>query len=110
MFNKTKTKLVKVRADTLAVHPYAQRDLVPSKLKKLMTDLDLDAIGVLHAVEYPIRGQAKLWVIDGQHRLHALLEHGFGEWEVEVKIHVDVDNDARASQLFLKLNDRSPVS
>lgn len=105
-----KSKLVKVRADSLAIHPYAQRELVPSKLRKLLADLDLDAIGVLHAVEYPINKDTKTWVIDGQHRLRALLEHGFGEWIVEVKIHVEVTDDARASALFLKLNDRSPVS
>ena len=99
-----------MRADELAIHPTAQRDLIPSKLKRLETTLDLDAIGVLHAVEYPIRGRTKVWVIDGQHRLQALLNLGFGEWLVEVKIHTDVDNDARASALFLKLNDRAAVS
>jgi hypothetical protein len=106
----SKSKVVKVRADSLAVHPFAQRDLVPSKLKKLEADLDLDAIGVLHAVEYPIHRETKIWIIDGQHRLQALLTHGFGEWLVEVKVHLDVVDDARASALFLKLNDRSPVS
>lgn len=106
----SKSKLVKVRADSLAIHPYAQRDLVPAKLKKLVADMDLDAIGVLHAVEYPIDRQTKIWVIDGQHRLRALIEHGFGEWMVEVKIHLDAVDNARASALFLKLNDRSPVS
>lgn len=106
----SKAKVVKVRADSLAIHPTAQRELVPSKLRKLMSDLDLDAIGVLHAVEYPINRETKLWVIDGQHRLRALLDHGLGEWTVEVKVHLDADNDARASALFLKLNDRSPVS
>jgi len=105
-----KSKIVKVRADSLAVHKNAQRELVPSKLKKLMLDFDLDAIGVLHAVEGHEKGEIKLMVIDGQHRLMALLEHGFGEWQVEVKVHLDATDDARASALFLKLNDRSPVS
>lgn len=106
----SKTKLVKVRADSLAVHRSAQRELVPAKLKKLMQDLDLDAVGVLHAVECQVKGETKLMVIDGQHRLMALLEHGLGEWLVEVKVHLDATDDARASALFLKLNDRSPVS
>jgi len=98
-----------MRADTLAIHPHAQRDLVPSKLKKLLSNFDLDAIGVLHAVEYPINGVSKVWVIDGQHRLRALLDHGFGEWQVEVKIHTEATDDVRAAQLFLKLNDRASV-
>jgi hypothetical protein len=76
-----------------------------------MDTLDLDAIGVFHAVQYEISGQgAGPWVVDGQHRLGALMRHGFGEWVVDVKLHLDVVNDAEASALFLKLNDRSPVS
>lgn len=107
---QSKSKLVKVEAQTLRIHPTAQRDLVPSKLKRLMSNLDLDAIGVLHAVEYEIEGVRGIWIIDGQHRWHVLMDHGLGEWIVEVKIHVDVTTDARASELFLRLNDRSPVS
>jgi len=102
--------VVKVRADILKVHPFAQREVVPSRLKKLTDAMDLDAIGVLHAVIYRVNGQYGIWVIDGQHRLLALLALGFGEWIVEVKIHLDATTDARASELFLKLNDRSPVS
>jgi len=101
---------VKVEARSLRIHPHAQRDLVLSKLKKLRETLDLDAIGVLHGVEYEINGVTAIWIIDGQHRLRALMDHGFGEWMVEVKIHLDATDDARASELFLRLNDRSPVS
>jgi hypothetical protein len=107
---KPRSKIVRVEAQTLRVHPFAQRDLVPSKLKKLMAELDLDAIGVLHAVEYEIKGQTAIWIIDGQHRWRALIDHGLGEWLVEVKIHLDATDDARASALFLKLNDRAIVS
>jgi hypothetical protein len=106
----SKSKFVRVEAQSLRIHPFAQRELVPSKLKKLMAELDLDAIGVLHAVEYEIGGVHAIWIIDGQHRWRALMEHGFGEWEVEVKIHLDVTDNARASELFLKLNDRAVVS
>ena len=107
---KPRSKIVRVEAQTLRLHPSAQRDIVPSKLKKLIAELDLDAIGVLHAVEYEINGQAAKWIIDGQHRWRALMDHGLGEWPVEVKIHLDVIDDTRASDLFLKLNDRVPVS
>ncbi len=105
----SKSKIVEIRADGLEIHPHAQRDIVPAKLKKITDTLDLDAVGVLHAVEYPINGVTKIWVIDGQHRLKALLNHNFGEWKVQVKIHTDVTDDIRASQLFLKLNDRTIV-
>jgi hypothetical protein len=106
---KPSSKMIKMRADALQPHPMAQRELVPSRLKKLIANLDLDAIGVLHAVEYPIKGKTAIWIVDGQHRWRALMEHGMGEWQVEVKIHADVKDDARASAIFLKLNDRSPV-
>jgi len=104
-----KSKLVKVEAQKLRTHPYAQRELLQHKLKQLKEDLDLDAIGVLHGVEYAINGEYAIWIIDGQHRWRALMDHGFGEWEVEVKIHTEVKDDARASELFLKLNNRAVV-
>lgn len=103
------SRMQKVRVDTLQPHPLAQRELVPARLKKLSAHLDLDAIGVLHVVQYPINGKTAMWIIDGQHRWRALLDHGFGEWEVEVKLHADATDHARASALFLRLNDRSPV-
>lgn len=104
------SKVTKIRADQLQPHPLAQRELVPARLKKLKEHLDLDAIGVLHVVQYPIGGKNGSWIIDGQHRWRALMDHGLGEWEVEVKVHLDAKDDARASALFLRLNDRSPVS
>ena len=109
--NKPKSKMVRMEAQALRIHPNAQRDLVPSRVKKLMDTLDLDAVGVFHAVQYEISGGGLgPWVVDGQHRLAALMRHGFGEWVVDVKLHLDVTNDAEAAALFLKLNDRSPVS
>jgi ParB/Sulfiredoxin domain len=103
------SKVVKIRAEQIQPHPLAQRDPVKSNLHYLINHLDLDAIGVLHVVNYPINGKTGYWIIDGQHRWRALMEHGLGEWEVEVKIHLDVKDDARASALFLELNHRSPV-
>lgn len=104
-----KSKIIKVPAQNLRLHPTAQRDLVRPKLKKLTDEMDLDAIGVLHAVEYEINRELATWIIDGHHRWHALMDLGLGEWIVEVKVHLDVTDDARASDLFLKLNDRSMI-
>lgn len=106
----SKGKMVKMRADELKIHPLAQREIVPSKLKSLAANLDLDAVGVVHAVQYSIRGKFGTWVVDGQHRIRALIERDCGEWEVDVKLHLDVTDDAGASALFLMLNDRSPVT
>ena len=110
MARTSKSRFIKVAAHTLRIHPLAQRQLVPSKLRRLMAEMDLDAIGVLHAVEYEIDGVICIWIIDGQHRWRALTDLGLGEWIVEVKVHMDVTDSARASELFLKLNDRALVS
>ena len=104
-----KTKVIQMEARALRIHPTAQRLLVPRKLKELAKNLDLDAIGVLHAVEYEIEGVRAIWIIDGQHRLRTLMDEGLGEWVVKVEIHLDVKDDARASELFLELNNRASV-
>jgi hypothetical protein len=104
---KPKLKMVKLRADELRIHPVAQREIVPSNLKRIVAHLDLDAIGVLQAVDYDTRG---VLIIDGQHRLRALLEHDFGEWMVDVQVHLYIQNDKGACDLFLKLNRGATVS
>ncbi len=106
---RPKSKLIKVRADELVVHPVAQRTIVPANLRRITATMDLDAIGVLHAVEYPIMGKTRLYLIDGQHRWKALMDLGFGEWQVEVKVHMDITDDKAACDKFLKLNKRAVV-
>ena len=98
-----------MEAQSLRVHPTAQRELVPVKLRRLEKEFDLDAIGVLQAVEYEIDGERAIWLIDGQHRWYVLISKGFGEWIVQVEIHLNIRDDARAAALFLKLNDRASV-
>lgn len=104
------TKVIKVAARDLSVHPIVQRQLLPGRVAHLVKEFDLDAVGVIHAVQYPISGINGIWVIDGQHRLAALMEHDFGDFELEVKIHLDCHDDARAAELFLMLNNRAKVS
>lgn len=96
-------------AKDLMIHPYAQRELVPSKLKSLTKSLDLDAIGIIHAVDCNIGGVDGVWVIDGQHRVKALMEVGFGDWLVDCVIHADAADEQKSCDLFLKLNDRAAV-
>lgn len=107
--HKLKRKMIRIEARLLRIHPSAQRDLVPSKLKRLIENLDLDALGVLQAIECSIDGVHALWIIDGHHRVEALIARGLGEWPVDVLVHLDVQSPARASEVFLKLNDRVPV-
>ena len=107
--HKLNTRLVKIRADSLRIHPHAQRSLVASQLKYLTSKMDLDALGTLHAIEGKHIGEPALLIIDGQHRWQALMNLGFGEWIVDVQVYAGID-DLRASHLFLELNHRSPVS
>jgi hypothetical protein len=106
---KVKTKMVEIPAQELKIHPVAQRDLVRSKVADIKANLDLDAIGDIYAVQYPIDGVPGVYVIDGQTRVMALIESGLGEWPVRTNIFTDVVDDARACQLFLRLNNKSTV-
>lgn len=99
-----------ILAKDLKIHPTAQRVLNPTKLKHITKALDLDAIGTMHAVEYLIDGVFGAWLVDGQHRLTAILANGLGDWPVTVMIHGNIKSDAAASQLFLLLNDRASVA
>lgn len=104
-----KSKMIKVEAQTLRIHPTAQRELRPARLKYLTENMDLDSVDVFHAVEYSINGETAIWIVDGQHRWRALMDLGLGEWVVEVKIHLEDKDDASASKLFLRLNNRLSV-
>lgn len=101
--------MLKIPAKDLRVHPLAQRELVPVQLARMKV-LDLDAIGTLHAVKYIIGDTDAYWVVDGQHRLHRLMEEGLGDWVVDVALHLSKCNDAGAADLFLKLNNRAAVT
>jgi hypothetical protein len=93
-----------------SIHPFAQRRIVRANLERLKREFDLDAIGVIHAVQYEIKGRLAVWVIDGQTRITALKELDLGDWVVDVKVHLDATDDRCACALFLKLNHRAPVS
>lgn len=95
---------------SLQIHPYAQRDLVPAKLKQLQKELDLDAIGTIHVVDCVVDGTPGMWVVDGQHRISCLNSHDLGDWLVDVVVHTNIADNKEACRLFLQLNDRSPVS
>lgn len=105
-----KTKIIKLKASELRVHPTAQRKIVPSHAKHVHDTLNLDAIGVIHVVRYRTGGVLAYWIVDGQHRWWALMKHGFGDWELTCELHEDVKNDANASALFLALNKRANMA
>lgn len=105
-----RTCIIKIAASKLRIHPTAQRALSLTKVKQKEKNFDLDAIGVLHAVKYAIDGVTRIWIVDGQHRLALLMRLGLGDWEVDVMVHLDIQDDAGASALFLELDDQTTVS
>ena len=106
---KLQAKTIKIMVERLRPHPTAQRQIIPAKIKDLVKNLNLDAVGVLSAVDDEINGERAIWIVDGQHRWKALIDLGLGEWEVEVHVYSGA-NAARASRLFLELNNRKSVT
>jgi len=110
MHNKPDTKMRRIKISELRIHPIAQRRILQATLTRIINDLDLDAIGVIHVVQYPIDGDGALWVVDGQHRVAALKHHGLEDWVVDVQLHNEVKSNADASNLMLKLMDRASLN
>lgn len=104
------TQNIKIRADKLHVHPVAQRAIVKTHLDRIIKNLDLDKIGPIHCVRYKINGRTEYWIVDGQHRIAALMAMGLGEWEVDVILHLAVKNDDGACNLFIGLNTKVAIN
>jgi hypothetical protein len=106
MTKESRTEMRRVKLSTLRVHPVAQRELNQSRVDRIKRDFNLSGIGTLHCVEYEINGKRVLLVVDGQHRMIALIDLGYGDMEVNVMVHLDAKDDAASCHLFRVLNDR----
>jgi hypothetical protein len=111
-----KSKIIKVRIRDLHIHPKAQRALIPALVKRIADNLDLDAVGVLHAVQYKRGNSVRLLIVDGQHRIVGIItrakEGNFPDlldWEVDVLVHPEIKTDAEACRLFVELNEKRAV-
>lgn len=104
------TQMEFIRARDLTIHPTAQREVVPHWLKELRANLDLNALGVFHAVRYrTVDGTLLTELVDAGHRHRAIMEEGYGDIFVDVKVYTYVKTDAAASELFLGLNRHKAV-
>jgi hypothetical protein len=104
--NPIVTRLVR----DLVKHPTAQRErVIEKRVLGIVQNLNLDAIGVLHGVEYLREGIKNTWIIDGMHRLEALKRAGFEDLKVQVELHLTCTTDAEASRLFRDLNNRAAI-
>lgn len=83
-----------------------QRALIPTRVTSLAEILDLDSIGIITVSQ---RSPKELVIIDGQHRVAALLHHGLGDWEVKCHVYRGLSL-AQEAALFRRLNNTRKVT
>lgn len=89
--------------DIITDHTY-QRDLNHALVRRIITDLNMPAFGVLLLV---MRPDTCIACCDGQHRLEAARELG---WEWVPAVLVAVETPAEEARLFLDANRRGTIS
>ena len=82
-----------------------QRETDPVYVRSLVAKFDPDAVG---ALSVGLRPDGTMWVVDGQHRLKALVELGHSVWECSVFHSSGPEHEAR---IFKRMNkDRKAVN
>lgn len=92
-------------AKKLEIDSRVQRELIPARVKRISNDLRAESIGVV-TVSKRVNGDrknAKYIVLDGQHRIAALLASDMGDTEVACHVHMGLTLAEEAS-LFRDLN------
>lgn len=93
----------------MKINPLAQRELKPSRVDKLVSEMDLEQIGQPTVSQ---RGEY-YYVIDGKHRIEALKKWlGDGSWEdqsIQCNTYTGMSEDEEA-EIFLKQNDTLAVA
>lgn len=88
----------------MKISPTSQRKFRPSWANYLEANLDLEQLGtptVSHRGDW-------YYILDGQHRIEALKQHGYGDQQIQCWNYEDLTEDDEA-EIFLKLNDRLTV-
>lgn len=104
--NRRKPQIREIAADRLRIDPKVQRAIIPARVKAIAAKLDLDGLGIITVSE---RQGGELVVLDGQHRIAALLHHGMGEWEVTCHIYRGLDL-AQEAAMFRRHNDQRAIT
>lgn len=84
----------------MRVSPLAQRELNQNRVNKLAADFDLEQLGT---PTVSLR-DGHFYVIDGQHRVRALEEMGWGDQQIQCWTYEGLTEEDEA-ETFLKLND-----
>lgn len=104
MIYKRASKIRPVKIAEMRVHETCQRNERPGWVRYLLERWDFNEFG------YPVVNwrDGTYWIIDGQHRVAALRQAGFGEESVECVVYQDL-TDKEMAEAFLSLNDRKAV-
>lgn len=85
--------IAKMRTPTALI---AQREFKKAWGDRIATDLDLNKIG------YPVvnHRDGNFWILDGQHRIYALRQNGFENYDLPCEVYEDL-TDAEMADIFL---------
>lgn len=89
----------------MKVSPLAQREQNPARVDKIVAEFDLEQLGTPTVNER----DDIFYVIDGQHRIEALRQIGWGDQQVQCWTYSGLTEQEEAEK-FLKLNDTLAVS
>lgn len=88
----------------MKVSPVAQRDLNQARVDRLAADFDLEQLGTPTVNER----DGNFYILDGQHRIEALKQIGYGDQQVQCWTYSDL-SDAEMADRFDRLNDTLAV-
>lgn len=89
----------------MSISPDAQRELNPSWVDHLAAAFDVEQLGTPTVNK---RGE-RFFVIDGQHRVEALRQMGWGDQQIQCWVYEELTNEQMADR-FLRLNDTLVVA
>lgn len=93
-------------AGILVIDSRVQRSLIDARVKKMAAALNTDGIGVIHVSR---RADGSLIVLDGQHRIAALIRNDMSDFEVDCRMYHGLSL-AEEADLFRVLNDSAKLS
>lgn len=88
----------------MKVSPVAQRDLNQARVDRLAADFDLEQLGTPTVNER----DGGYYILDGQHRIEALRQIGYGDQQVQCWVYADLTDEQMADR-FDRLNDTLAV-
>lgn len=97
-------------ASSLSHDERVQRSLRPGRVRDIMSKFDPDAVGVITVSKRSDNGHpGQLVILDGQHRIQALIDSGRGDTLVTCRVYHGLDIPREAG-IFRRLNNTSKTS